>query len=172
MKTDWVVHKFGGTSVADAARYRATGEIVLASPGERVAVVVSAMSGVTNELIRSVELAGQHDISYLTILRNLKSRHLDTIDELRLAAAQAGSIREAIVSDFSAIEEVLRGVWITRLPSERIIEFVAGHGEIWSAQLLHGYLQVGGYSSTWLDARQVLVVEPGSNKVVIDWQLS
>jgi len=159
--------------VADAERYRAAGEIVLASPAdERVAVVVSAMSGVTNELIRSVELAGQHDISYLAKLQNLKTRHLDTIDQLRLAGAQAGSLREAIVSDFSAVEEVLRGVWITRLASERIIEFVAGHGEIWSAQLLHGYLAAAGYSSTWLDARQVLVVEPNSNKVVIDWQLS
>lgn len=173
MKSTWVVHKFGGTSVADAERYRAAGEIVLASPAdERVAVVVSAMSGVTNELIRSVELAGQHDISYLAKLQNLKTRHLDTIDQLRLAGAQAGSLREAIVSDFSAVEEVLRGVWITRLASERIIEFVAGHGEIWSAQLLHGYLAAAGYSSTWLDARQVLVVEPNSNKVVIDWQLS
>ena len=159
--------------MADAERYRAAGEIVLASPAdERVAVVVSAMSGVTNELIRSVELAGQHDISYLAKLQNLKTRHLDTIDQLRLAGAQAGSLREAIVSDFSAVEEVLRGVWITRLASERIIEFVAGHGEIWSAQLLHGYLAAAGYSSTWLDARQVLVVEPNSNKVVIDWQLS
>jgi aspartokinase/homoserine dehydrogenase 1 len=159
--------------VADAERYPAAGEIVLASPAdERVAVVVSAMSGVTNELIRSVELAGQHDISYLAKLQNLKTRHLDTIDQLRLAGAQAGSLREAIVSDFSAVEEVLRGVWITRLASERIIEFVAGHGEIWSAQLLHGYLAAAGYSSTWLDARQVLVVEPNSNKVVIDWQLS
>jgi len=173
VKSTWVVHKFGGTSVADAERYRAAGEIVLASPAdERVAVVVSAMSGVTNELIRSVELAGQHDISYLAKLQNLKTRHLDTIDQLRLAGAQAGSLREAIVSDFSAVEEVLRGVWITRLASERIIEFVAGHGEIWSAQLLHGYLAAAGYSSTWLDARQVLVVEPNSNKVVIDWQLS
>ena len=136
-KSAWVVHKFGGTSVANAERYRAAAEIVLTS-GERVAVIVSAMSGVTNELIRAVGLAAKHDSSYLANLAQLKQRHLATIAELELSAAQTESLSKTITADFAAIEEVLRGVWITRLPSERIIEFVSGHGELWSAQLLHG----------------------------------
>ena len=171
--TDWLVHKFGGTSVANAERYRAAAEIVLASaPGARVAVIVSAMSGVTNELIKAVELAAKHDASYLASLETLKSRHLETIAELQLGAAQSEALSETVAADFAAIEEVLRGVWITRLPSERIIEFVSGHGELWSAQMLHGYLAARGHSSSWLDAREVLIVEPQSNTVVIDWQLS
>lgn len=173
MKSEWVVHKFGGTSVANAERYRAAAGIALASqPGERVAVIVSAMSGVTNELIKIVELAARHDSAYLGNLAALKQRHLATITELELSAAQTESLSTIIASDFNAIEEVLRGVWITRLPSERIVEFVSGHGELWSAQLLHGYLEARGHSSSWLDARDVLVVEPQSNTVVIDWQLS
>ena len=171
MKSEWVVHKFGGTSVANAERYRAAAEIVLAS-GERVAVIVSAMGGVTNELIRAVELAAKHDSSYLAKLADLKQRHLETVAELELSAVQSESLSETITSDFNAIEEVLRGVWITKLPSERIVEFVSGHGELWSAQLLHAYLEARGHSSSWLDARDVLVVEPQSNTVVIDWQLS
>ena len=156
----WVVHKFGGTSVADAERYRAAAEIVSApASGERTAVVVSAMSGVTNALIQSVELAASHDDSYLAKLEELKQRHLATIDGLQLGSARTASLTEVIASDFSAVEEVLRGVWITRLPSERIIEFVSGHGELWSAQLLHAYLDATGRSSHCLDARKVLVVE-------------
>src|ERR1043165_2265603 len=170
-KSAWVVHKFGGTSVANAERYRAAAEIVLTS-GERVAVIVSAMSGVTNELIRAVGLAAKHDSSYLANLAQLKQRHLATIAELELSAAQTESLSKTITADFAAIEEVLRGVWITRLPSERIIEFVSGHGELWSAQLLHGYLEARGHASSWLDARDVLIVEPQSNTVTIDWQLS
>lgn len=173
MKSAWVVHKFGGTSVANAERYRAAAEIVLASqPGERIAVIVSAMSGVTNELIKAVELAAQHDSTYLANLGVLKQRHLATIDELELSAAQTESLSAAFTSDFDALEEVLRGVWITRLPSDRIIEFVSGHGELWSAQMLHCYLEARGHKSSWLDARDVLVVEPQSNTVTIDWQLS
>jgi aspartokinase/homoserine dehydrogenase 1 len=173
MANMWIVHKFGGTSVANAERYRAAAEIVLARRhGERVAVVVSAMSGVTNGLIQSVELAANRDNSYVSTLEQLKTRHFETVTELDLGKTRTNALREVIDSDFNAIAEVLRGVWITRLPSERIMEFVSGHGELWSAQILHAYLEARGHSSAWLDARQVLVVEPNGNTVAIDWQLS
>ena len=85
MNSKWVVHKFGGTSVADAERYRAAAEIVLSrAPGERTAVVVSAMSGVTDALIQSVELAANQDSSYLAKLKDLKNRHLETVAALQL----------------------------------------------------------------------------------------
>src|ERR1041385_8350382 len=108
-KAAWVVHKFGGTSVANAERYRAAAEIVLAS-GERIAVIVSAMSGVTNELIGTVELAAKHDSSYLAKLAELRQRHLTTIAELDLSVAQTESLNQTIAADFDEIAEVLRGV--------------------------------------------------------------
>src|SRR5690349_14219934 len=102
MTPKWIVHKFGGTSVADAERYRAAAEIVLArAPHERVAVVVSAMSGVTNGLIQSVELAASRNESYITKLQELQSRHLETIEKLSLSNPDA--LRETIISDFKAI---------------------------------------------------------------------
>ncbi|HEX6730729.1 MAG TPA: bifunctional aspartate kinase/homoserine dehydrogenase I, partial [Pyrinomonadaceae bacterium] len=169
----WTVHKFGGTSLADADRYRAAAEIVLSQPtGGRTSVVVSAMSGVTNALIKSVELAARQDNSYLLHLQGLKNRHLETIAGLKLSDEQTSSLRETIAADFNAIEEVLRGVWITRLASERIIEFVSGHGELWSAQLMHAYLDCRGHSSTWLDARKVLVIESNTNTIAVDWPTS
>jgi len=167
----WTVHKFGGTSLADADRYRAACQIILSEQsGKRVAVVVSAMSGVTNALIESVNLAAAHDESYLNKLQALENRHLETITALKLR--NSSMLSETVHSDFSAIKEVLRGVWITRLASERIIEFVSGHGELWSAQLLHGYLESHDHRSTWLDARKTLVVEPNANTVTVDWQTS
>ena len=171
MTPAWTVHKFGGTSLADAYRYRAAAEIVLSQrSGEPVAVVVSAMSGVTNALIESVNLAAAQHASYLEKLQALEDRHLETIAGLQLQNAQ--TLTETLVADFNAIKEVLRGVWITRLASERIIEFVSGHGELWSAQLLHAYLESQGQRSAWLDARKVLVVEPQTNSVAVDWQIS
>lgn len=157
--------------MADAERYRAAAEILLKPQSlERLAVVVSAMSGVTNALIRSVELAAKQDQSYLSELQALKNRHLETIIGLQLTEAQTVSLQQTITSEFSALEEVLRGVWITRLASERIVEFVSGHGELWSAQFLHAHLQARGHSSAWLDARDVLIVEP--NTTAVDWKLS
>jgi len=173
MSSRWTVHKFGGTSLADADRYRAACEIVLSQrAGERVAVVVSAMSGVTNALIEAVSLAAAQDDSYLEKLVALENRHLQTIAELELRTSQRSALEETIVSDFSAIKEVLRGVRITRLASERIIEFVSGHGELWSAQLMHAFLKSGDHRTSWLDARQTLVVEPNPATVTVDWATS
>jgi len=171
MSAEWTVHKFGGTSLADADRYRAACEIILSEQsGKRVAVVVSAMSGVTNALIESVNLAAAHDESYLQKLQALEDRHRETIAALELR--NSSSLSEIVHSDFNALKEVLRGVWITRLASERIIEFVSGHGELWSAQLFHAYLESQDHRSTWLDARKTLVVEPNANTVTVDWQTS
>jgi bifunctional aspartokinase / homoserine dehydrogenase 1 len=173
MSAEWTVHKFGGTSLADADCYRAACEIVLAQrSSERVAVVVSAMSGVTNSLLEAVNLAATRDDSYLEKLKSIENRHLETIAGLQLQEVQHSSLEATVVSDFNSIKEVLRGVWITRLAPERIVEFVSGHGELWSAQLLHAYLESANHSTSWLDARQTLVVEPNTNSVTVDWDSS
>lgn len=61
----WVVHKFGGTSVKDAAMFRRVAAIVRAEQareaGSRVAVVVSAMSKVTDALFDLCARAGRGD---------------------------------------------------------------------------------------------------------------
>jgi len=174
MNSKWVVHKFGGTSLADARGYQTAGRIVRAdrNDGTRVAVVVSAMSGVTDSLIELVTLAANQNDSYLAKLRDLKEKHLETMAQLGLSEEQAQPLAKNLASDFKNIEEVLRGVWITGLPSESIREFVSGHGELWSAQLLHAHLENCGESSCWLDARKILIVEPASRTVTVDWELS
>jgi aspartate kinase len=58
-----VVQKFGGTSVADLARIRAVAERIRAARegGDQIAVVVSAMAGTTDQLVRWVtEIGGAH----------------------------------------------------------------------------------------------------------------
>jgi len=168
------MHKFGGTSVANAAGYQAVGRILqsLRQEGERTAVVVSAMSGVTDGLIELVELAANRSDSYLAKLQTLKQKHLDAMAELGLSPQPRQALAETVTNDFKNIEEVLRGIWITGVPSERTREFVAGHGELWSAQLLHAHFTEGGHSAAWLDARKVLVVEPDSRTVTVDWEAS
>jgi len=58
--TSRLVMKFGGTSVADLERIRRVGRLVAAEveAGRRVAVVVSAMAGKTNELVAWTDGAG------------------------------------------------------------------------------------------------------------------
>ncbi|HEX8117532.1 MAG TPA: hypothetical protein VF521_09680, partial [Pyrinomonadaceae bacterium] len=85
---NWVVHKFGGTSVADAGRYGAVADILLArrAAEERAAVVVSAMSGVTVALLGLVSGAAARDEGYAERLRALRTRHVETAAALGLDA--------------------------------------------------------------------------------------
>ena len=92
MSSPWVVHKFGGTSLADAERFRRVVAILRAEEGERKAVVVSAMGKVTDALVDLIDRARARDESYLERLDDLKARHLQTMEAL-LATDSEQSIR-------------------------------------------------------------------------------
>jgi aspartokinase/homoserine dehydrogenase 1 len=167
----WTVHKFGGTSVANSDRYKNVSKILDNEPKTtNKAVVVSAMTGVTNSLINLVELARLQDKSYLLKIEELKEKHLKAVDELNVN--NSAELKKAISSDFEDIQELLRGVWLLKEFSERTVELVSGFGEVWSAQLLNALLISQGNKSTWLDARKVLIVTPKATSVNVRWDLS
>src|SRR5256886_2377081 len=170
----WIVHKFGGTSVANADGYKSVAGILTTQQrvGEHTAVIVSAMSGVTDALIELVEIAKTRDNSYPAKLEALKQRHLDTLTELGLEPRRRLELAAIVEADFRDISEVLKGVSIARIASELIKEFVSGHGEIWSAQFLASHLSSVDRPATWLDARQVLTVGSEGSQIKIDWSVS
>ena len=83
--------KFGGTSVGSVEAIKQVGEIILApsKEGHRVAAVVSAMSGVTNALIKAARDSENGDMgSYKRISNELRQRHVETAAALRRAGHQ------------------------------------------------------------------------------------
>ncbi len=165
----WVVHKFGGTSVANADRYRNVAAIVTEDPAPRRAVVVSAMSGVTDALLALVGAARRRADGYREALAALHQRHVDAARELLPDPAPLLAVFERDVADLA---DILRGVWLGRSASELTEELVAGYGELWSAQLLHAHLQSKGAPVAWVDAREVLVVHPADLGPQVDWKTS
>ena len=67
----WVVHKFGGSSVADADCFRRVADILEAQPAARLGVVLSACKGVTDSLLGLVAQAEKQDVGYLAGLDGL-----------------------------------------------------------------------------------------------------
>ena len=94
----WIVHKFGGTSVANADGYKSVADILTAQQrvGEHTAVIVSAMSGVTDALIGLVEIAKTRDNSYPAKLEALKRQHLETLAALGLDEAREREIAATV----------------------------------------------------------------------------
>ncbi len=179
----WTVHKFGGTSVANADRYKNVTQIIaprekkehsnLQSPThqDRVGVVVSAMSKVTDCLVEVADLAAAQNPAFSEKLQVLRKRHEQAVQDL-LPQDRQNEILRVLEIDFLNLGEVLRGVWHVKSYSTQILDLISGHGEIWSAQLLNSYLQSLGLSSQWLDARHVLIVEPGETTVNVIWEKS
>ena len=169
MSGPWVVHKFGGTSLANAGRYRQVAAILRAEEGTKKAVIVSAMHKVTDALIELVDLAKTRDDAYLARADALRARHVEALEALLPIEQQ---FLDVLASDFKDIKEVLRGVYLSRTYSDRTLDLITGHGELWSAQLLNAHLNASGITSSWLDARTLLVVEPGDTMVSVDWARS
>jgi aspartokinase/homoserine dehydrogenase 1 len=169
MSSRWVVHKFGGTSVANAEGYGQVAAILQDGKDEKKAIVVSAMGGVTDALIDLVGLAKTGKEAYLSCADALKARHLAAIESL-LPSDRWQPLIDALESDFRDIRDVLRGVYLSRTYSDRTLEFISGHGELWSAQFLNAHLNATGIASSWLDARTLLIVEHGDTAVRVDWE--
>ena len=168
---EWLVHKFGGTSLRDADRYRNAAQILSRDPQTyRQAVVVSAMAGVTNALLDLVKLAADRDASYLNALHDLQRREIDVVRALTPSSSEGDALVHQIESDFGDLEDLLRATWLLRAPADRTQDVISGYGELWSAQRLALLLRQNGQTATWLDARDVLVVEKGTLAPVVLWK--
>ncbi|EPK4167560.1 bifunctional aspartate kinase/homoserine dehydrogenase I [Stenotrophomonas maltophilia] len=165
-----VVHKFGGTSVADAERYRHVAGLLLARPESLQVTVVSAMKGVTDALIELAQLAAKGDEAWREAWHALRARHRGAA--VALLGEQVGETVEWIDARFDQLAEVLAALAVIgELPRE-VLDRVQGLGEVFSAQLLGTHLRALGEDCAVLDARDVLVVGHGELGVDVDWESS
>jgi len=167
----WVVHKFGGSSVADADCFRRVADILDALPPGRLGVVLSACRGVTDNLLRLVALAEQQDESYRAELGKLRARHA-TIAETLLRPESAQLYLSGFDRDCHDLEGILHTVRLTRAAARNVSDLIAGYGELWSTKLFHRYYEerAGRAGAVkWIDARTVLVVEWGPLGPAVQW---
>lgn len=166
------LHKFGGSSLADAAQYQRVASLLngldAAEPGLQF-VVVSAMHGVTDTLISLVD-ASVTGTDWKLGLRDLRQRHLDAADVLDPDAAHG--LHAWLEAQLATLRDTLVAMSTRRARSDGDIAGVHGLGEVWSSRLLQTAL--GGPSAGWgrLDARDVLVANPGELGVAVDWEAS
>ncbi len=166
-----VVHKFGGSSLADASCFRRVADIVAARPEARRVVVVSAMSGVTDSLVGVTRLAASGDGTYPKVLETIRGRHLETVQEL-FGADGHRAIAAAIERDLGDVADVLRAATLLRDYSRETLDLVSGYGEVWSAQILNAVIRSIGGDVAWLDAREVLIVSRTDTGADVDWAAS
>jgi aspartate kinase len=159
-----IVCKFGGTSVGTADAIRRLVQIVGTRATEQPLVVVSALSGVTNQLLEVAELAlGGRPAEAAEALRATLLRHRETARELDLDP----STQAPIETDFAAVASRLDAP--DRFPSpDALRDAVAALGELSSSRLVAAALDSAGLRSRWVDVRPIVVTDARFTRAVPD----
>jgi aspartate kinase len=152
-----IVMKFGGTSVADAERILGVAEIVRRRFRERPVVVVSALAGITDALVRAVEIAGGGDREALEpIVADVERRH---------RWALAGSVEDprrrhdlSLEVDrlFEDLRQRLRSVRILGEVTPRAADAVLAFGERLASRIVAAAFRDRGLDARHVDAREVV----------------
>jgi diaminopimelate decarboxylase/aspartate kinase len=148
----WIVLKFGGTSVSRRNRWDNIGKLAkqrAEATGGRVLVVVSALSGVTNELTAIADGAADSAAR----VDALEQRHRQFLAELELDAEEVLGVRL----------RALRGLLSDPRASSRPLDWqaeVLGQGELLSSTIGAAYLRSKGLDFGWMDARDWLEALP------------
>src|SRR5215471_20095801 len=161
----WNVHKFGGTSVADASCVRRVAAIVAKEP-DNLGVVVSAMKGVTDDLLGLVDRAARRE-PVDAQLRALRERHERSAIEL-LGTAGAKPVLAQFEREIEDIQSILKALSLVRSASHRSRDLISGFGEVWSARQIAAFFKAefaktrdGARDVVFVDAREVLVIDKG-----------
>ena len=167
----WVVHKFGGSSVADADCFKRVANILETLPPGRLGVVLSACRGVTDGLLGLVSRAEAQDDGWRGDLDALRARH-NTIAESLLSADGRQLYMAGFDRDRHDIEGILHTVKLTRSAAQNVRDLIAGYGEIWSTKLFREFFAARAKRAgvvQWIDARQAVVVEWGPLGPAVQW---
>ncbi|WP_245895853.1 aspartate kinase [Deinococcus irradiatisoli] len=154
-----LVMKFGGTNMGDAAAIRHSASLAGRSlaAGVRVVVVVSAMAGVTNQLLSIADAAEKGDIALANDqIAALRTRHFTAAQEL--GAAPDSSVSREIRELLETLRQAVYGVYLLRELTPRSKDLIVAFGERLSAPLMTVALERWGHRAHHLTGGQAGIV--------------
>ena len=164
------VLKFGGTSVANAEAIQQVVEIVSRSVDrDRTILVVSAIRGCTDALIRIGNLASQRDEAYKEVIDSLQKQHHQIIKEVLPVEKQEES-RETCDSLFNSLRSIAQGVFLLGELSPTSLDAIQGFGEQWSSRIIATKLASIGIATKWVDSRKIIRTVSKGEKNTVDVQ--
>lgn len=155
-----IVSKFGGTSVGSPPAIRNLGKIVFQKKERRV-IVVSAVSGVTDMLIKLAQSAAK-GANWKKKLEDIKRKHKSIIKELDL------DLDLSIY--FNELESILDNVNAERELSPRNRDYILSFGERMSAKIVEQYLKEGGKNIKKINAKHFIKTDSTFGDAKLDWK--
>ena len=155
------VMKFGGTSVADASCIAKVADIVRAAVHENcVAVVVSAMSGVTSKLVEAAAQseAGNHR-GVATLLEELRGRHASVANALIHSTEKHRRVNRNMHQLFGAVGDLCRDAVSRRELTPHARDSIIGLGERLSILLVAAALTEREVANDAIEATELIVTD-------------
>ena len=161
------VLKFGGSSVANADNINRVINIIK-QDNNRKAVVVSALGGITDLLLKCAALAEMADETYKTELQNLEDRHLEAVKQL-ISIQQQSSVLSLVKRGCNEIEDICNGVFLLGECSARTKDKIVSYGELLSSQIIAAALNAQAVICEWVNARNLITTNDHFGMAAVDF---
>lgn len=130
-------------------------------------VVVSALSGVTDALLRCGTLAAQGNLSYKQDLQEVTQRHLDAVKNLLPLTHQSAQLSR-VMQQCHEVEDLCNGIFLLGEFSDRTRDKLLAYGEILSSQIIAAYWSSEGLENQWVDSRQLIQTDSRYTNAIVD----
>lgn len=160
------VLKFGGTSVGTVESLSHV-KMIVESCTEPVIVVVSALGGITDQLINTAQLASKGDIEYLESYAHIVERHNAVIDGLVPANKQL-DVKSIINPLLEELGNIYRGVSLIKDLSSRTLDIIVSYGERLSSVIISYIIR----NAKHFDSRNFIKTEKQFGKHILNNDLT
>jgi aspartokinase/homoserine dehydrogenase 1 len=166
------VLKFGGTSVANAQNIKLVLDIVInKAKEEKLVVVVSAFSKVTDLLQLASQKAAAGDESFKDILAEIEKKHLDALKEF-IPVSEQSSLLSHIKRIVNHLETLLDGCFLLGELSARTSDTILSFGELLSSYIISEALKQNLKNSSYKDSRELIKTDNHFGKATVNFEVS
>ena len=156
------VLKFGGTSVGSVESILSVKKIVEAEK-EPVVVVVSALGGITDKLIKTSKLALAGDLSYQSEFDEIAGRHHQMIEAVIPSGEKKERLLETIDALLDELKSIYQGVYLIRDLSPKTSAAIVSYGERLSSNIVAVLID----GAKWFDSRTFIKTEIKSGRQLL-----
>lgn len=161
------VMKFGGTSVGSVNSILSVKKIV-ESAGEPVIVVVSALGGITDQLISTSRMAATGDAAYEGAYREIVRRHEEMVKGVIPAGETQTLLHYQVNELLDELKDIFQGIYLIKDLSPKTSDTIVSYGERLSSLIASRLIQ----GAVWFDSRTFIKTEKKHNKHTLDTELT
>ena len=161
------VLKFGGTSVGSVNSILSVKQIV-ESVEEPVIVVVSALGGITDKLLKTAAMATNGDVGYEREFSEIITRHLDVIQGVLPDKVQRIEVQKQVMELLDELGNIYRGVYLINDLSVKTSDTIVSYGERISSLIVSNVIK----DAQLFDSRKFIKTVKQFNKHIVDFDVT